>query len=640
MTVHPQHHHRPVFRLGTAALLVFLALGTAAPCIGAPGVRIDIRVKEFLQAEPPVSDWVDSNTVLLPVGVNVYAMQGNFGINLLAVQADSQAVTLQYQLATLGASVHHRSGNVRIEYGIPMVIDSIPGKGKSYYRALFVPHPAEADTSCLASVGDPSSWPYDPTGHFDLYYVRNSLADTHWNILKGFLEQDYKIVHEKFGFEYPGKVQFYFCPCRPENFDFEPGLAFAIDPSRLAGYALYWQETNTVDPQITNLLKFYRWWGFAPRLLVWGVSGYSDFVDYYARQYLQARKLAPLDSLAISAGYRSVDPLVAYYESGSFVHFLLDSIGVPGFRDLYERSTDLSLKPALLAVTGRTLGEWEAMWKKYLAAREFRYPELIYFAHRAQAIRRETEHLQLLELAIADLGDSLSVPLTQELAMSYFAAGSYADAFAAYRKLAGADPQNAEYQQYCGNAAVTLGWLDQAGEFFRRAVELDTAFAAPYLSMGEIMEAQGRTDSALALWRRGLTRGESVPVYTELLIHLASYDRRRQGAEPAKERLGVARNATARLLGQYPDSPRYLLRMADVLTQMQATDSALIYYNAAEFLEDRPFYLGEIYLGKGKAYDLAGQRAEAVQCYEKVFEVPSAYLARQEAQRYINEFYR
>lgn len=154
------------------------------------------------------------------------------------------------------------------------------------------------------------------------------------------------------------------------------------------------------------------------------------------------------------------------------------------------------------------------------------------------------------------------------------------------------------------------------------------------------MEAQGRPDSALALWRRGLTRGESIPVYTELLIHLASYDRRRQGAELAKERLGAARNATARLLGQYPDSPRYLLRMADVLTQMQATDSALVYYNAAEFLEDRPFYLGEIYLGRGKAYDLAGRRAEAVQCYEKVFEVPSAYLARREAQRYLNEFYR
>ena len=604
-----------------------------------PGVQVEIRVKEFLQADPSVSDWVDSNTVLVPIGVEVFALQGNFGINLLATEIDSQNVNLRYRLTTLGTNVNHRSGSVHVEFGVPVVIDSIPGKGKSVYRALLVPHPAEADTSCLKTVGDPSGWPFDPTAHFDLYYMKNSLADAHWNILRDFLEQEYKTVHEKFGFDYPGKVQYYFCPCRPENFDFEPGLGFAIDPARLAGYALYTQDANTVDPQITNLLKFYRWWGFAPRLLVWGVSGYTDFADFYARQYLQGKKLVPLDSLVVSADYRRVDPLVAYYESSSFVHLLIDSIGVHTFHDLYEKSTDLSLKPAFLAATGKTLGEWEAIWKRHLAAREFRWPELTYFAHRAEAVRRYTEHLQLLELAFADLKDSLSVPLTQELAIAYLGLGRYAEAYATYRKLAAAQPRDAQLQQYCGNAAATLGLLDEAWAYFERAAKLDTAFAAPYLSMGEIMEAQGRPDSAVALWQIGLTRGQSIPIYTELLVHLAYYDGRHKHTEQAQERLGLAKNATGRLLGQYPDSPRYLLRMGDILMQMRATDSALINYDAAEFLEDRPFYLGEIYLGRGKTYDRAGRRAEAVKYYEKVFEVLSGYLTRQQAQRYINEIY-
>jgi len=624
--------------------LILLALcaipGIAAPVRAEPGVTVEIRVKEFLQANPPVSAWVDSNTVRLPVGVEVYGLQGNFGVNLLVSDLDSHTVNLQYRLATLGTTVRHRSGVVNVELGVPVVIDSIPGKGKSYYRALLTPRAAEVDRSCLQTVGDPASWPSDPSAYFDLYYVKNSLADAHWNGLRDFLEKEYKTVHQEFSFEYPGKVHFYFCPCRVENLDFEPGFGFALDPSRLAGYALYHRGANSVDPQITNLLKFYRWWGFAPRFLAWGVSGYTDFADFYAKQYLKDGKLVPLKSLLISADFRSADPLVAYFESASFVRFLIELIGVNAFKDLYFKSTDLSIKPAFLAVTGKTIDQWDRMWRKELALREFRYPELIYHAHRAQAIRRETEHLELLELAAADLKDSISIKLTYELAVTYYSLGQYGNAYTWYKKLVSDVPDDAQFRQYCGNMAVVLGRLDEAWGYFEKAIELDTAFSAPFLSMGEIIEFRGRPDSAAALWQTGLGRGESIPLYIELLVNLARRDRRLYRPDSAQVKLTMARNATARLLKQYPDHPRYLLRMADILTGMKKTDSALIYYEAAEFFEDRPFYLSRIHLGRGKAYDLAGHRKRAVEYYERVFEVPAGYLTRKLAERYINEIYR
>jgi tetratricopeptide (TPR) repeat protein len=347
----------------------------------------------------------------------------------------------------------------------------------------------------------------------------------------------------------------------------------------------------------------------------------------------------PFDDLLISADFRSVDPLVAYFESASFVHFLIDSIGVVEFHDLYDRSTDLSIKPAFLAATGRTIKQWERMWRDYIAAREFKYPELVYHAHRAQAIMRELEHIQYLELAIADLGDSVSVPLIQELATAYYSTGRYGDAYVQYKRLVASDTASAQYRQYCGNIAAVLGRLDEAWDYFEKAVELDTVYSAPFLSMGDIMVLRGRPDSAVALWEIGLDRGESIPLYTELLIRLARHDRRMRRTAESMDRLTMAYNSTARLLGDYPDHPRYLSRMGDVLTEMLQPDSAMVYYQAAEFFEGRPYYLANVYLGIGKAYDLAGDRTKAVEYYEKVFDIAAAYGTRREAERYINEIY-
>ncbi|MFC1475526.1 hypothetical protein ACFLQW_00810 [Candidatus Zixiibacteriota bacterium] len=632
---------RRISACGAALQLVIVAvLLSSVPVQAEPGVAVEIRVKEFVAANPPVSAWVDSNVVLLPVGVEVYALQGNFGINLLASAPDSTGLNLQYRLATLGANVRQRSGIVKVEWGVPVVIDSIPGKGKSFYRALVTPRAAEVSRSCLEDVGDPIDWPNDPSAYFNFYYVPNSLADAHWNMLRDFLEREYKTVHETFAFDYPGPIHFYFCPCAPENIDFEAGLGLAIDPGRLAGFGIYHQEANSVDPQITNLLKFYRWWGFAPRFLVWGVSGYTDFADYYAKEYLRDNRLLPFDSLLISRDFRQADPLVAYFESASFVRFLIDSIGVAAFHDLYERSTDLSLRPAFLAVTGQTIDWWETKWRRYLSSRKLKYQEYIYFAHRAQAINRPTEQLELLEKGTAEMGDSVTVPLIQELAAAYYSQGRYGDAYVWFKKLVEREPDAAQYKQYCGNAAVVLGQLDEAYEYFAEAVALDTTFAASYLSMGEVMSLRNYPDSAVALWRTGLGRGESIPVYIELLIHLAQRERQTYERDSATVKLTMARNSTARLLGQFPDHPRYLLRMAEILTEMNQPDSALAYYAAAQFFENRPYYQARIHLGAGKAADLAGRRKEAVEHYEKVFGVRAGYPTRKEAEKYINQIYR
>jgi tetratricopeptide (TPR) repeat protein len=232
------------------------------------------------------------------------------------------------------------------------------------------------------------------------------------------------------------------------------------------------------------------------------------------------------------------------------------------------------------------------------------------------------------------------VSLIQELAAAYYSQGSYGDSYNWFNKLVERQPEVAQYKQYCGNAAVILGRLDEAYTLFEEAAAQDTGFAAPFLSMGEVMSVRNYPDSAAALWRTGLGRGQSIPVHVELLIHLARCDRRMSERDSAAVKLTMARNSTARLLGQYPDHPRYLLRMAEILTEMNKPDSALIYYSAAEFFENRPYYQARIHLGAGKAADRAGRRKEAVEHYEEVFKIRAGYPTRKQAEKYINEIYR
>jgi tetratricopeptide (TPR) repeat protein len=459
-------------------------------------------------------------------------------------------------------------------------------------------------------------------------------------VIRDFLEREYEDLRSVFEFNYPGKAYVFLCPCEPEDMDFEPGFGISVDPGRLAGYAVYSRARNAVDPLMTNLMKFYRWWGYAPRLLSWGIAGYTDFSDFYAKQYLRDGRLPQLSSLVRSIDFRRADPWVAYFTASSFAHYLVQTAGSAAFKDLYERSTDLSLKPAFLAVTEKTLDQWETEWRRYLRQRQFRYPEYIFHAHRAQAILRQDEHIRFLQLAIDDMADSVTIPLLLELAGAYYGRGDYGSAYTYYKKVVEAEPTRAAYHQYFGNICTVLGRLDEAIEQFEIALDLDSSFTASHLSLGEVMASRGMLDSALTLWRIGMDSGESIPVGIELILKLEQFARQHHQPPDDPEKIIIARNLVTNLLGQYPDNPRYLMRMGNVLTEMGKPDSALAYFDAAEFFERRPFFQALIHLSRGKALDRARKRREAVAEYEKVFDYQAGYLTRREAEKYINSIYR
>lgn len=91
----------------------------------------------------------------------------------------------------------------------------------------------------------------------------------------------------------------------------------------------------------------------------------------------QQGRLAPLSAIADTAGFRAIDPNVAYPESGSFVRFLIDTHGLEAIKRLYgvSRPSDSGQRIAdvFLAVYGRSLADAEQAWWAMLdAPRQYR----------------------------------------------------------------------------------------------------------------------------------------------------------------------------------------------------------------------------------------------------------------------------
>lgn len=92
-----------------------------------------------------------------------------------------------------------------------------------------------------------------------------------------------------------------------------------------------------------------------------------------ARTFRQQGRLASLESIVDTAGFRAIDANVAYPEAGSFVRFLIDTYGLDRIKQLYglSRSNDSGQRASEIfaSVYGRSLADAERTWWAMLDAR-------------------------------------------------------------------------------------------------------------------------------------------------------------------------------------------------------------------------------------------------------------------------------
>jgi tetratricopeptide (TPR) repeat protein len=91
------------------------------------------------------------------------------------------------------------------------------------------------------------------------------------------------------------------------------------------------------------------------------------------------------------------------------------------------------------------------------------------------------------------------------------------------------------------------------------------------------------------------------------------------------------------MLKNNPDDPLANLRAGQALMYQKDIENAKTYLSLAEFVEFRPFYLGQIYLSLGHLYDLSGNRGQAEKYYKRVDEINASAVDQAEARKYLSK---
>jgi tetratricopeptide (TPR) repeat protein len=404
--------------------------------------------------------------------------------------------------------------------------------------------------------------------------------------------------------------------------------------------ALYDRRASGVDVAAMLLVNLYRWWGYAPDLLAVGLAGFNSFGDHDVLADRAQGRSIPLDSVVRTLDFKRQDPRAAAHHAASFVRWLMRQYGDRSFRDLYDKSTDLSLRRAMWSVYGKTLGELEQEWLAYLKKRQFTRDELQYFAERARFHRRYEEYVSLLQ-ETAHCVDTVDERLTANIGIAQAHLGRWRDAVGTFRDLVRVRPDTAMYRWLLAEALSADG--DQAGaagelgELQRRAPN----DPRPFLRLGDAQYEQRRRDSAAVLWRRGLDVAKGNRMTLELLLRLAHYEAgRRGGPDAALPLLASARQMADQAIGVDPSGPDGWIFGGEALLGLDSLETAIAYLQTAAYLADAPIDLGRIHLGLGACYDRDGNRRDAVAQYEQVLALPATASDRRWAQYYINKVYR
>ena len=138
------------------------------------------------------------------------------------------------------------------------------------------------------------------------------------------------------------------------------------------------------------------------------------------------------------------------------------------------------------------------------------------------------------------------------------------------------------------------------------------------------------------------TKTASIPIRIDMNLALGDSYRELGQEDSARSYFQVALDTAKWLMGVSEDRPLYHLRLGRAALRLGEGELALEHLQAEFFLEERMYYVGQILLALGQAYDVLGKRDEALAQYHEVFQYPTGWLQRRQAEKYIQEpyFYR
>ncbi len=609
------------------------------------GVEFELIVRQ----KPEVIDKyfeITRDTIEVADGLRQYTLLVNMGLDIEVEEVDSQSVIFNCQLITFGPNPYNFAERYRIEYNLPARISNIPGKNNSIYQLLISPRKSvEIDTiSCAYKPNAGGDFGMDPSANFDIYFVKNSLGDFHWNNIKNYLEADYGFFQTKFNISTSSKMSLFLCPCPSPIINWDKRFGYAIDPGRANIYTIYNHDFVSTDAILPNMLRLLQLWGYAPPFLVEGIAGYFDFTQYRIKKLREKSEIPGVRNILTTSGYYSADPTAAEIVSASFAKYLINVYGVGKMQTLYKQSDDLTLLKNLEELYGRPLDSLQKDWLAAVDTITFTRQMFDHFAGRANAINHITKQLEYLEeMPKYDQSRFDTLDTHTKLASTYYQTGDYDKALKEFKFLQADDTAKATNWQIIGNLYLINNELDSAWAAFDSAFQLDTTYAAAKLLQAKILALRGDTVGAIKLAEEFYGKEQSPPGKIEFLLLLGALYKApgmNQDTAKAEKYFSDAAVWSSDMMAKVPDDPVYKLRAGLAYFGLGQYHDAIQYLELARFTEQRAYHTGRILVNLGMLYDVIGDHDKAVEYYQACLASPSAQYHRELCRKYIVKPYK
>lgn len=628
-----------------AVIISFQAAGASARKI-----NFEITVRESGPKDDSIYTLIEDRLVPVTEAVKTSMFITNFTLDLTATADDSGYFDCSFSLFTLGPQAQTFFKDFRSQAGAIFFLDNVRGKGETIYRIGISPVSIDSsDTNmevCQYDFRKDGIWQFDPSAHFDFYYIPKTLGDARWNLLRDFVEINYKDFKELFQLSFPGKINYFFAPCLLPEVVWDQRMGYAIDPPRSNLFALYTHQFNTVDAVPAYLLRIYRYMGYAPPLLVEGLAGYFEFPHYYARKLKEENRLSPPSKIVKSVDYYRLPGLQGFSAASSFVKYLLDTGGWNKFTQFYQETTDLNLADKIQKHYGISLDSLTADWLHMLDTVTFKSGTFRYFYEKEKYIQRRhamDEMLGILKERMDSFEDSTYV-LSEE-GWNMYMRGDYEPARNIYEQLLKLVPNNANQLIIFGNLLLIDAQYDSARTIYERVLRVDSTVKTALYKIGESYYWEDRLDSAEEYFLRDLNEDPSQLSTASAAIMLGELMLGTGDTASAKYYFQQALDVMEQVYQYGKTRPSFLLRLGQAHLGLSMCGESTLAV-AESFLEPalyfevhptRVIFAAQILRELGRLYDLMDRRKKAIEYYQQALAYPLPPGFAKQLRQYIVE---
>lgn len=618
-------------------IAVFITIALLSPQLSAVEKSFNFTCDFMEKLGEQPWEVVDSRSYAAPLDSTYQFSMGNFSYRLSAVQVRDTVVKVESQVNCL-ASPSRNFFNADILFkGASIFHDSALVRGNSVYRIrLTFDSLGTGTNNCEYAFGD-SSFSHDPSGDFDFHFVKGSLGDYHWNAIRDAFEKDYDGLVERFHISDRTKTNFYICPCALPDIGWDQRWDNGYDYARHNVFAHYGHGVNALQPEVVYMMRLMRVFGYAPAFLLEGAASSMEYCEVWTRDDYKDKRLPDITTWGESGKFRAVDRDISAPAAGSFINYVFNTRGRSKVLEWYQSATDLTLKETFAQVYGQAMSDVVSEWHAYLDTLKLASGPLSYYSSRAQIFLQYPEMLVYAEKAQSEGVDSLWS--AQTLSSLYYTYGDFERAGKALQPLLRDSTKAYQARIFYANMLLAMGKVDSARRIYEGFEKADTSLHTVYYKLGLIAASKGEYPKALEIMQQARKMAKNPAFAVDYDLVLGDIHAVLKQPDSSNACYQRALDNAKLLTGAFSDNSLHHLRVGKAALRLKAPDLAEKELDLALFLEERMFYVGQILLAKGELLDLQKDRKAAVAQYQQVLDLPTGYLEKQQARKYLKTPY-